>query len=151
VAVNERPAEPGQAPEQSQRSQEISTWLGLRRPPSPPAVKFSEVGSLVDGRITAVTLVSDIDFHTKKPKVRDDGSEVKVMRIDLDTEDGTRALFVRGSWQRGSMSLPDAIRTACAEVGRDAPHVGDVLGIRRIGDLDGVRGYRYRARLKVTE
>jgi len=112
-------------------------------------VKFSEVGARVDGRIIAVTLVPDIDFHTKKPKVRDDGTEVKVMRIDLDTEDGERALFVRGSWQRGSMSLPDALRTACTEAGRDAPGVGDVLRVRRIADTEGAKGYKYQARLEV--
>jgi hypothetical protein len=118
---------------------ELSGWFGLGRPSSPPAVKFPEVGTNVHGRIVAVSLVPDVDFHTKKPKVRD----------DLDAEDETRALFVRGSWQRGSMSLPDAIRTACAEVGRDAPQVGDNLRVRRLADIEGARGYRYQARLEV--
>lgn len=99
---------------------------------APPAVKFSEIGTMASGRIDSVFARQATDFDTKEPKFWDDGNPIMEPVIVLETSEGLQTLYV------GSAGLRSALREACRAAGMGLRPDGH-LAVKYTGDGEPFR------------
>lgn len=101
---------------------------------SAPAVKFSEIGDKISGKILTAERTQQTDFTTGQPKFWDDGKPMWQIVVtlatderddDIEDDDGTRRVFVRGHMLK-------AVQAAVRESGRKL-EIGGQLRIKHTG------------------
>jgi hypothetical protein len=100
-----------------------------------PAAKFETIGTVVKGVIVAADVTQQTDISTGQPKNWPDGNPMMQVVVTLQTDqrdanvdddDGTRRLFVRGQMQA---AVRDALRKAGAKL-----EVGGTLAVQYEAD-----------------
>lgn len=101
-----------------------------------PSAKFADVGAVTKGRVVDLDSSQQTDFQTREPKFYDDGNPMMQVVVtlatdvrdpDIDDDDGTRRLYVRGQ-------MVKAVREAVRKAGADGLAVGGTLGVQYTGD-----------------
>ena len=101
-----------------------------------PSAKFIDVGATVKGTVTAAEVVQQTEFGTGTPKTWDDGKPMMQAVItlstdlrddDIEDDDGTRRLFVKGQMQK-------AVREALKAAGVKSLEIGGTLAVKYTGD-----------------
>jgi len=108
------------------------------------SAKFDNPGDSVTGTVAVEPEVRDqTDIQTGRILTWDNGDTRKQLVVTLDTDqrdpddpedDGRRSLYVKGSKQRGSQSLHDAVATAVRNAGASGLTVGGELTVRFTGE-----------------
>lgn len=108
------------------------------------SAKFDAPGDSVTGTVATEPEVRDqTDIQTGRVLTWDNGDTRKQLVVTLDTDqrdpddpedDGRRSLYVKGSKQRGSQSLHDAVATAVRNAGASGLTVGGELTVRFTGE-----------------
>jgi hypothetical protein len=81
-------------------------------------VKFAHEGDSAMGTVVAVQFVPDFVFGSTEQKRGRDGAALYLLRVDIETGEGVRALYVGGSGRHGSESVRDAVGAALRGAGR---------------------------------
>ncbi|MGW0245526.1 DUF2786 domain-containing protein [Nocardia goodfellowii] len=93
----------------------------------------SEPGTEISGYIIAIEEEPDRDFHTKAPKLNEDGTERMIPILIIQTDGGTKPYGpgLRKLWVRSGIA--DALIGACLDVGTQRADVGGKVRIRYEG------------------
>lgn len=118
------------------------------------SASFEAVGDTVTGTIVSAEIMQQTDILDNKPLTWDDGSpklqlvvRLKTAQRDPDNpdDDGTRAVYVKGSKKAGTRSLHDAVASAVRAAGAKSLETGGTLAVTFAGtEPSATKGFNPR-------
>jgi hypothetical protein len=93
-----------------------------------------------------VQFVPDFVFGSTEQKRGRDGAALYLLRVDIETGEGVRALYVGGSGRHGSESVRDAVGAALRGAGATEIEPGGRLRVEYLGTAPNSTGTGIRKR-----
>jgi hypothetical protein len=107
------------------------------------SAKFDTIGDSVTGVIISTDVQQQTDITTGAPLTWDNGDPRQQLVVRLQTsqrdpdnpdDDGTRAVYVKGSKKTGTRSMHDAVATAVRAAGGKGLEEGGTLTVKFVGE-----------------